>query len=178
MKVRESDKDGVSHSTSRHDAQLLEIERRLDALELELPKQTKKQQNSHAELEADAKRLLDRLNAVDTKVSSAQDDIAREAALTADWHSIHATKLAAHETALGELRSSLRHGQVRKRYLLGHFLYKNDQSTKTGSGQIFKHRESTQKRVPFSCRALHRTTRGDSRCEKPLLFFAKDAVFL
>jgi hypothetical protein len=78
---------------------------------LELPKQTKKQQNSHAELEADAKRLLDRLNTVDTKVSSAHDDITREAALTADWHSIHATKLAAHETALGELRSSLRHGQ-------------------------------------------------------------------
>ena len=45
-----------------------------------------------------------------------EDDITREAALTADWHSIHATKLAAHETALGELRTSVRHGQVRKRY--------------------------------------------------------------
>jgi hypothetical protein len=98
-------------STSRHESQLLEIERRLVVLEAEQPQQARKQRNSEQQLEAQAKSLLDRLNGISVKVASMQDTHAQEAALIAEWHSIHAAKIAEHEKALGDIRGSVRHGE-------------------------------------------------------------------
>ena len=98
-------------STSRHESQLLEIERRLGALEAELPQQAKRQRSSEQQLEAQARSLLDRVNSIGAKVASAQDAHTQEAALIAEWHRIHAAKLSEHEMALGDLRGSVRHGE-------------------------------------------------------------------
>ena len=50
-------------STSRHQSQLSEVERRLGALEAELPQQARKQRESEQQLEAQTRSLLDRLTA-------------------------------------------------------------------------------------------------------------------
>jgi hypothetical protein len=98
-------------STSRHESLLLEVERRLCALEVNVPQHAKRQRDSEQNLEAQSRRLLDRLNDIGAKVVSAQDTHVRDAALTAEWHSIHAAKLAEHEKALDDLRNSVRNGE-------------------------------------------------------------------
>ncbi|MDA8539148.1 hypothetical protein N9K47_00220 [bacterium] len=97
-------------SASRHDSQLSGLERRLDTIEAQLRRHTT-QQDLERQLETQAKWLLDHIKATDAKVGTVQETHTQDAAITAEWHNIHATKLAEHETLLGELQRTLRQAQ-------------------------------------------------------------------